>query len=328
MEDLKLTFVNVGYGEAMLLECPSSDAAGGVFTMLIDGGSGEPEEYADRSGGRVPVWEYLESRGLDHLDCMVTTHIHEDHACGLAAAARRLPPAELWQVFSPELPERLRPLDPALGESPSQGKFLRAINDYQTLCRLTRESGGTLRTVRAGECRELCPGLRCRVLAPGIARAEELEERLAALCDPQIPADFGERLARLDREMNNYSMILRLEYQGVRVLLPGDTNCLGYGAISPEELRAEIFKVGHHGQRDGVSPELLQAVCPEAVVCCASSDRRYESAHPQCLEAVAQAGGEMYFSDCPQTACGVLPVHRVLEFQIGGGRWTARYGME
>ena len=36
MEHMKLTFVNVGYGEAILLECPDPRFADGVFVMVID----------------------------------------------------------------------------------------------------------------------------------------------------------------------------------------------------------------------------------------------------------------------------------------------------
>ena len=49
MEKMKLTFVNVGYGEAMLLECPDPSRPGGVFTALIDGGSAEASEFEDRA---------------------------------------------------------------------------------------------------------------------------------------------------------------------------------------------------------------------------------------------------------------------------------------
>ena len=59
MEEKKLTvtFVNVGYGEAILLECPDPSRPGGVFTALIDGGSAEESEFADRASGRLPVEE-------------------------------------------------------------------------------------------------------------------------------------------------------------------------------------------------------------------------------------------------------------------------------
>ena len=51
MEELKLTFVNVGYGEAALLECPDPAFPGGTFVMVIDGGSAEAEEYRDSATG-------------------------------------------------------------------------------------------------------------------------------------------------------------------------------------------------------------------------------------------------------------------------------------
>lgn len=89
MEEKKLTvtFVNVGYGEAILLESPDPSKPDGVFTALIDGGSAEDSEFADRSSGRVRIEEYLKKRGIRRLDLAVSTHIHEDHLCGLLRAA-------------------------------------------------------------------------------------------------------------------------------------------------------------------------------------------------------------------------------------------------
>src|SRR5699024_10729020 len=99
-----------------------------------------------------------------------------------------------------------------------------------------------------------------------------------------------QRLDQLDAAMNNYSLILLLEYRGTRILLPGDTNRMGYGELDPAALRADLFKVGHHGQRDGISAEQIQAIAPRAVVCCASSDRRYNSAEPGILQMMADSG--------------------------------------
>ena len=55
METMKLTFVNVGYGEAILLECPDPAFPGGCFTMLIDGGGADPAEFAGNTSGRIPL---------------------------------------------------------------------------------------------------------------------------------------------------------------------------------------------------------------------------------------------------------------------------------
>ena len=326
METLKLTFVNVGYGEAALVECPDPAFRGGRFTMLIDGGRAEHAEFADRSSGRVPLAEYLLDRGLDHIDCMVGTHIHEDHTCGLLPVAERLAPGVFWQNLPRDFYRTvMRPLEESAAQNPSQSKFLRALNDYQKLCGTVTAHGGAIRTMRAGEEGELCQGLRFRVLAAGNGELTELCRGLFAETDP---AAFLKKLSALDARMNNFSLMLRLEYRGTRILLPGDTNCLGYGGLPPEELRAKLFKVGHHGQRDGVTEALMKAIRPEAVVCCASSDRRYESAHPGTLGMIARSGAHLYFSDCPRLpglTDGLAP-HRALEFTVGAeGSWLARY---
>ena len=236
MEELKLTFVNVGYGEAALLECPDPAFPGGTFVMVIDGGSAEAEEYRDSATGRIPLDQYLSLRGVDHIDLMAATHVHEDHLCGLLPAAEKL----------------------------------------------------------ASSCR--------------------------ALYEEADPSAFWQRLDQLDAAMNNYSLILLLEYRGTRILLPGDTNHMGYGGLDPASLRADLFKVGHHGQRDGISAEQIQAIAPRAVVCCASSDRRYNSADPAILQMMADSGARLYFSDCPPGPDGAVPPpHQALTFTVGAG---------
>ena len=326
MEELKLTFVNVGYGEAMVLECPDPGRPDGTFVMVIDGGSGEPEEYAGDSG-RIPLDTYLSLRGIDRIDLMVATHIHEDHLCGLLPAAERLKPGALWQSLPPAFYRAMRPLEiPEDGIAPSRAKFLRALNDYQTLC---RRMEGRLFQVLAGAERGLCPGLMVRVQGPTAQRAEQLEDMCLELYREKDDAAFWQRLARLDGEMNNYSLMLLLDYHGTRILLPGDTNCMGYDGLTEADLQADLFKVGHHGQRDGVSAEQMRMIRPRAVVCCASSDRRYNSAEPGILKMMADDGADLYFSDCPPGPDGTPPApHRALEIRIGGGTMKAAYHWE
>lgn len=327
MEHMKLTFVNVGYGEAILLECPDPRFADGAFVMLIDGGSAEAAEFADRSSGRVPLAEYLAARKLRHIDLMVSTHIHEDHICGMLPAAEALPPAALWQLLPPGFCKAvLHRLDRSLAQTESQDKFLRALNDAQTLLHLVEERGGAVRSLRAGESGELCGGLRYQVLAPAAGKLDELESRCRDLFAEEDDGAFRQKLSALDARMNNFSLMLLLEYRGSRILLPGDTNRFGYDGIDPAALRAHLFKVGHHGQRDGAGPELLELVRPQAVVCCASSDRRYDSAHPDMLRLLAESGAELYFSDCPDLPGLDLPPHAALAFTVGeNGGLDAQY---
>lgn len=324
---MRLTFVNVGYGEAMVLECPDPARRNGQFVMVIDGGGNEPAEFADTASGRVPMVEYLVDRGLDHIDVMVSTHIHEDHICGLMPLLAHWTPGELWQSLPADFYRRMRPLPVPEIVTPSQSKFLRALNDYQILCRLVEERGGAVRMIGAPLREALCRDLSVQVLAPAASQAEELQTLLAGAYDAEGET-FWSRLNQLDARMNNFSLILRLDAWDTRLLLPGDTNCLGYGGLREEDLRAHLFKMGHHGQRDGVSAEQLRIIAPSAVVCCASSDRRYNSADPGVLAMAAEGGARLYFSDCPPVpgADRPLPPHHALEFLIGpGGAVEGRY---
>ena len=80
--------------------------------------------------------------------------------------------------------------------------------------------------------------------------------------------------------------------------------------------------VGHHGQRDGASRELIAAIRPKVVVCCASSDRRYQSADPELLQMIAASGARLCFSDCPPVPREIPapPPHRAVQIVLTGGR--------
>ena len=326
MNDLLLKFINVGYGEAILLQCPDSRFAGGVFTMVIDGGSGDASEYADRSSGRIPFAEYAAQTGLDHIDLLVSTHIHEDHICGSLPVAEKLSPARLWQTLPAGLYPTLRELDTSIAQNLSQDKFLHALNDYRTLCRTVAGKGGRICTVAAGDSEALCDGLTCHILSPSQAKAAELTRSIRELYAERDDAAFLQKLNALDAKMNNYSLMLLLEYRGTRILLPGDTNCMGYEDIDPALLRADLFKIGHHGQKDGVDDKRLRAIQPRSIVCCASGDRRYNSAYPELMQSLLEQGIALWFSDCPPVDGVVIPPHRELVFTIGeNGGFTAEY---
>jgi hypothetical protein len=136
--------------------------------------------------------------------------------------------------------------------------------------------------------------------------------------DPPVGVYFEtEKLNTLDAMLNNHSIILLLEYGETRILLPGDTNPAGYEGIDPALLKADLFKVGHHGQRDGADEKLLQAVQAKAVVCCANSDRLYHSADPKLMASIRDRGARRCFSDCPPVEGEIIPPHSALVFTVG-----------
>jgi competence protein ComEC len=84
--ELRVTFLDVGQGDATVIEAPDGTVA------VIDGGGypGTDERYVGDPGTRIVV-PYLRRRGINRVDWLVPTHPDEDHVQGLIAVTRAFP---------------------------------------------------------------------------------------------------------------------------------------------------------------------------------------------------------------------------------------------
>jgi len=83
---LKVSFLDVGQGDAILIETPSQRQ------VLIDGGP-SPEKLSQELGQKLPFWD-------KSLDLVVLTHPHGDHLGGLMGVLNRY---RVEQVLEPEI---------------------------------------------------------------------------------------------------------------------------------------------------------------------------------------------------------------------------------
>lgn len=325
----QVTFMNVGNGDAILIEAPDPERRDSMFVMVIDGGSGEQAEYAVRSTGRLRAVDYMEKRGIKHIDIMVCTHIHEDHTCGLLPIALKWCPKFLWQPFPAELSDIMKLLNDGTGEE-SGRKLIAALNGYAALCRYVKAQGGRVIQAKPGypDSSTMFPanGIRIHILGP----AEEALDRQTARLKALYQEGRRDLLPALDRCMNSSSMILHIACGEKTFLLAGDAEASDYEACRGD-IKADVFKVGHHGQANSLTPEILQAVSPQYAVICASSDRRYESAAPSVLEQLYKSGIPVYYSDCPTVApfADKIEPHTAAVFRVmRDGRLYAAYNQE
>ena len=75
---LRVTFIDVGQGDAMLVECP------GHSIILIDGGPWSPGIDA----GEKTVTPFLKRRGITRADLLIVSHPDADHLGGVASVIR------------------------------------------------------------------------------------------------------------------------------------------------------------------------------------------------------------------------------------------------
>jgi competence protein ComEC len=83
-----------------------------------------------------------------------------------------------------------------------------------------------------------------------------------------------------EKATNNDSLVLRLEFGGVRYLLVGDIERPVERELVArgDPLQADFLKVGHHGSKTSTTPDFLAAVGPRIAVISAGAENPY--GHP------------------------------------------------
>jgi competence protein ComEC len=234
---LRVTFLDVGQGDATLVELP--DGA----RLLVDGGPAGPRRFD--VGERV-LAPFLWNLGVRRLDVVAMSHSDPDHAGGLAAVVRHFAVGEFWET----------------------GRWGAGVGDLE---RALAEARPPRRLARAGD----------RVWAG------------QGLIQVLHPAGTGEP------DENDDSLVLRLDWRGVSVLLTGDLGARGEEALLRRgpPLRALVVKVAHHGSRGSSGAAFLDAARPAVAVISAGPGNPFGHPAAETLGRLAAAGARVYRTD-------------------------------
>lgn len=104
---LAATAVSVGQGQSILL-------TSGGYTAMVDCGSGSGE-----NAGRIAS-SYLAGKGIDRIDTLIFTHLHDDHANGFTALAENI---DIGAILMPE---------PQEGDEELRGEII-ALAEYREI---------------------------------------------------------------------------------------------------------------------------------------------------------------------------------------------------
>ena len=301
-------FINVGYGDAILLRERETP-----FTMLVDCG----DVHIGRSrpdGQRITAADYLRREGIRELDVLVLTHLHLDHAGGLAHLLPEVRVREFWTNYLPpeETWGRTLPVPPdwtagARCLMTSMGIYLKALAHL-------RDQGAEIRLIR-----EPCVCRLTETLTAGIFLEDEtLRRRQAAIWEDVLSgAAGGGDLESLDGFINNTSIRLRLSCAGQEIELPGDVyaSCWEQHQLPP----CTIMKLPHHGHGDALTPRLLEMLRPRYAVISVSDDRTADCPSRKIPRLLSQLGVECIFTDAVPCQHTQAQPHLAIRFQIEEG---------
>ncbi len=101
------------------------------------------------------------------------------------------------------------------------------------------------------------------------------------------------------KNLNNTSIVLRLDYAGRSALLTGDAEELSEGEMLSGglNLRADVLKVGHHGSDTSTSDKFLASVRPSVALISCGAGNSYGHPDETTLGKLAGAGVEVYRTD-------------------------------
>jgi len=112
---------------------------------------------------------------------------------------------------------------------------------------------------------------------------------------PELPL-----LAGTASDINNNSVVLRVEFGKVAILMTGDAQSeaemrlLSHGGT---ELRADVLKVGQHGSAYSSTPEFLAAVHPKIAIISCGLHNVFGHPSPRTLAALRATGTAVYRTD-------------------------------
>lgn len=280
--DLNLHFVDVGQGDACVVELPD----GGK--MLIDSGS------SDSSDALI---HYIEENvrdddgtAIDFFDVVILTHSDEDHCGEMSDVLEKFPAKTFY-----------RPNQLATNKGFTDPGAADLYGDYSS-----KNTVAYRKAIEAGyRGAEKTFATNAADSAQNVIAPQDKSKGDEGYYEINFYSPVRERYS----DVNDYSPIIILEYEDNRVALSGDAekaaeadfvelakSGAGRYGIFTETFTVQAIKLGHHGSRTSSSEAYLEAITTAQnranvmVVISCGLNNKYGHPHPEVLTRLASMG--------------------------------------
>ncbi len=195
--------------------------------------------------------------GLHTIDIMALTHPHADHLSGLIPLFERYAIHDIWYT----------------GVAHTTPIFLEWLKRI-------KQNGQKIVHIRERQ------------------RIEIDEHIFVDILFPDTDISDSAKGVRKDLNLNNTSLVMKLFYGETSFLLVGDAEheIEKYLLKQPNELRADVLKIGHHGSKTSTSQEFLSAVSPHFAVISVGKNS-YGHPDPTVIRRIKEKGIELFRTD-------------------------------
>ena len=295
--ELQVHFMDVGQGDSILILFPDGK------DMLIDCGNKSSGYDFDVTAGYLE--DYLPDGKLDYL---MLTHGDEDH---VEYMDEILDMYQVSTVFMPnvlsepsgtsaaakELREQIAALDPEkLAMFDDEDTLTTQVYARFFIAALSEPDCEVILTVDPDE------DTNSIVITDGMKQADGSYAGATYMLTFYCPTEEYYASSDLSsaEEKNAISPIGILEYNGVRVVLTGDSNEINEPLFVERAgyIDCDVLKVGHHGSETSSTEEFLDAVdCEYAIISCNAEGNTFYHPRQNTLDRLIEDGMTIYRTD-------------------------------
>jgi len=276
---LDVYFINVGQADSILLMTDDK-------VMLVDTGNAGDAATDKKIKDKINLSHELDRLGISKIDVLVLTHPHEDH---MGSSYKIIKTFDVKDLYANKI----------LPESEQ-------ANYYKKFVASLEESNTHLITPTIYSTKELKE--KVFDYNSNISSEEEKitfnEEDYIRVGDT-IP--FGNATVTMIApnndyysDTNDYSIVLMVEFEDVKLLLTGDAGkkseeeILKFASSNNFDLDVDILKVGHHGSRTANTEDFIKAVKPEYSIIMVEEGNSYGLPDEDVIERLEEYGSKIY----------------------------------